>query len=192
MGILIGDVTDKGVPSAIYMAQVHALIYAEAGRAASPSTVLLRANELMLKISASSLFATVLYGVLDQRSGTFTYARAGHERPLLAIPGESASLLHGSQGQPLGLFDQPTLDEQQLSLPADGVLVLYTDGVTDGRSVDGEPFGLPSLTQQVTLQAGQPAQEVCNHLLESLQRYQGGADQDDDITLVAIHRSAHG
>lgn len=190
LGVLIGDVTDKGVPSAIYMAQVHALIFAEAWVAATPGALLTRVNELMLKINPSSLFATVIYGVLDRRSGVFSYARAGHERPLLACAGDSVRAIHGSQGQPLGLFDHPTLDEQQVDLPPGSLLLLYTDGVTDGRNPDGEPFGINHLTWKLTSLAGRPARDVCDRLSNALQRYQGNATQDDDITLLAIHRSA--
>lgn len=190
MGVLIGDVTDKGVPSAIYMAQVHALIFAEAWVAATPGTLLRRVNEMMLKINPSSLFATAIYGVLDRRSGVFSYARAGHERPLLACAGEGIHPLPGSQGQPLGLFDHPTLDEQQVDLPSGSLLLLYTDGVTDGRNPDGEPFGINHLTQKLTALAGLPARDVCIQLSSALQRYQGNVAQDDDTTLLAIHRSA--
>jgi CRP-like cAMP-binding protein len=82
VGIIIGDVADKGVPSAIFMAQTHALLYAMATRAASTTRVLQRVNELLIKIGESSLFVTVLYGVLDRRTNLFSYARAGHELPI--------------------------------------------------------------------------------------------------------------
>lgn len=189
MGILIGDVTDKGVPSAIYMAQVHALIFAEAWIAATPKALLARVNKMMLKINPSSLFATVIYGVLDRRSGVFSYARAGHERPLLSCAGEEVHLLTGNQGRPLGLFDRPLLDEQQVSLPPGSLLLLYTDGVTDGRNPAGELFGINRLIKKFETLKGLPAREACARLYASLKRYQGSASQDDDITLLTVHRA---
>ncbi len=189
MGILIGDVTDKGVPSAIYMAQVHALIFAEAWAAATPGALLHRVNELMLKINPSSLFATVIYGVLDRSSGAFSYARAGHERPLLACTGDNVRAIPGGVGQPIGLFEKPILDEQQVEVPPGGLLLFNTDGVTDGRNPEGVPFGIDRLTQKLTSLACLPAREICSQLLMALRRYQGDAAQDDDITLLAVHRS---
>jgi sigma-B regulation protein RsbU (phosphoserine phosphatase) len=147
-------------------------------------------NELMLKINPSSLFATAIYGVLERRRGTFSYARAGHERPLLACAGEDVRAIQGGIGQPLGLFENPILDEQQVELPPDGLLLFYTDGVTDGRNPDGEPFGIHHLTQELAAVAGLAAREVCSHLSRALKHYQGSAAQDDDTSLLAIHRSA--
>jgi serine phosphatase RsbU (regulator of sigma subunit) len=189
MGILIGDVTDKGVPSAIYMAQVHALIYAESWQGVSPGSLLQRVNELMLKINPSSLFATVLYGVLDRSSGVFSYARAGHERPLLCCREGTPEVLPARPGQPLGLFERPVLDEGDWLLPSGSSLFLYTDGVTDDRNPAGEPFGLRNLSQAI---AGLPrisAQAACNRLLEVLKQRRGEAEQDDDITLLCIRRA---
>jgi CRP-like cAMP-binding protein len=82
--IFVGDVSDKGVPSAIFMARVHALLSAEAHRRTTPSQVLKRVNRLLAEIGSSPLFVTVLYGVLECRNSKFSYARAGHELPLVA------------------------------------------------------------------------------------------------------------
>ena len=83
LAVVIGDVTDKGVPAAIFMAQTHALLQAEAGHGRSPRDTLLRVNKQLLRMNARGMFVTVLYGMLDIRTGEFCYARAGHELPLL-------------------------------------------------------------------------------------------------------------
>jgi serine phosphatase RsbU (regulator of sigma subunit) len=190
VGVVVGDVTDKGVPSAIYMAQTHALLYAEAHRVDSPREVLKRANRHLMAMSGSSLFVTVLYGILDRRTGAFRYARAGHELPIISTEDGNVHLAPWSQGQPLGLLDEPTLDEQTVTIPPGGTLLLYTDGMFDDRNPKGEFFGLERLQAAVAELAREPAQETCDRLLRILMDFQGDASQDDDVTLVAVHSAS--
>ena len=186
LGIMVGDVTDKGVPAAIFMAQVHAFLVAEAAHDLSPGEVLRVVNHHLMAMSDSGLFVTVLYGVLDCRSAEFTYARAGHELPLLVQAGQSLVCKPLSPGQPLGIFDDPLLDEQTLTLAAGQSLLLYTDGVNDERDPGGEVFGMQRL-QAVLQAAPQPgAQALVDHLLETVLAHLAGAPQDDDITLLAV------
>jgi len=186
LGIMVGDVTDKGVPAAIFMAQVHAFLVAEAEHNLSPGEVLGEVNHHLMAMSESGLFVTVLYGVLDCRSGEFSYARAGHELPLLVAGGQCVICKALSPGQPLGIFEEPLLDEQSLTLAPGTVLLLYTDGVNDERDPGGEVFGLQR-TLGVLQAAEQPgAQELVDHLLETVLAHLAGAPQDDDITLLAV------
>jgi serine phosphatase RsbU (regulator of sigma subunit) len=187
VGFVVGDVADKGVPSAIFMAQTHAFLFAEASRGLEPAEVLQRVNRHLMKTNDAHLFVTVLYGLLDRESGEFTYARAGHELPILAVAGSEASPLPYGQGQLLGILDDPIIDEQTVIIPAGGTLLLYTDGMTDVRNPEGDPFGFERLRSEVSALTGLPAQEVCDRLLEKLRAYQGNTMQDDDVTLVAVH-----
>ncbi|NJN43859.1 MAG: SpoIIE family protein phosphatase [Anaerolineae bacterium] len=115
IGIVIGDVTDKGVPSAIFMAQAHALIYAEAMRCKTPLLVLQRVNNYLRNMGASHLFVTVIYGVLHLRERRIQYARAGHELPIYHH-GKSERPVTWNPGQPLGLMANPAFDEQEMHL----------------------------------------------------------------------------
>jgi serine phosphatase RsbU (regulator of sigma subunit) len=187
VAVLIGDVADKGVPSAIFMARAHALIAAEAETYDNPGDVLRKANAHITRLEKSAQFVTVLYGVLNINSGEFTYARAGHEPPLLLKPDGSVERLPHRTGMALGLWEQITLDEQTIVLPAGSTLVLYTDGMTDCRNPGGEPFGLERLQRSLTRCFESTGQEICDHLLQKLKNYQQGSKQDDDVTLVAVH-----
>ena len=186
LGIMIGDVTDKGVPAAIFMAQVHAFLVAEAEHNLSPGEVLREVNQHLMAMSDSGLFVTVLYGVLDSRSAEFTYARAGHELPLLVEAGQSLVCKPLSPGQPLGIFDEPLLDEQTLTLTPGALLLLYTDGVNDERDPGGEVFGLQRLLALLQATSQPAAQALVDHLLETVLAHLDGAPQDDDITLLAV------
>src|SRR5262249_8822693 len=112
LGIVVADVCGKGVPAAFVMALTRGLIRAEAGRASSPAQALQSVNQHLLDMVGSCLFVTVLYGVLDRAGGTFTYARAGHDLPVVFDAEGAAMALDRADGLPLGLLDNPALDQQ--------------------------------------------------------------------------------
>ena len=187
IGVLIGDVADKGVPSAIFMARAHALIIAEADRAMTPGEVLQMANTHITRFEKSRQFVTALYGVLDTTTREFSYARAGHEPPLLLDPNGEVQRLPHKPGMALGLWEDILLDQYTVHLPKDSLLLLFTDGMTDCRNPEGESFGLERLKQVLTGLEHESAQASCDQLLSTLMNYQEGSKQDDDVTLVAVH-----
>ncbi len=187
LGVLIGDVADKGVPSAIFMARAHALIIAEADGATSPGDVLRMANKHITRLEKSTQFVTALYGVLDTKTSQFSYARAGHEPPLLMDEKGAVHRLPHQPGMALGLWEDITLDEYSLFLPKNSLLVMFTDGMTDCRNPKGEPFGLERIKTTVTELKTFTAQASCDELLNRLMIYQNGSKQDDDVTLLAVH-----
>jgi phosphoserine phosphatase RsbU/P len=190
IGIVIGDVADKGIPSAIFMARAHALIVAEAHRRISPGDVLRAVNEHVTRLDKSAQFVTAIYGVLDVRSSRFLYARAGHEPPLIALPDGRVHRPPLRPGMALGFAPRMALDEDTLDLPCGGCLLLYTDGVTDCRDVRGDSFGRERVSRLLAAERRQSAQRVCDDLVASVVEFQAGAAQDDDVTLVAVRHRA--
>jgi len=191
VAVLIGDVADKGVPSAIFMARAHALIAAEAETYDNPGEVLRKANSHITRLEKATQFVTVLYGILNVDNGEFTYARAGHEPPLMLMPDSSVVRLHHETGMALGLWEDIVLDEQTITLPPGSTLVLYTDGMTDCRDPQGVPFGLERIQLSLNRCTESSAQDICDHLLQELKNYQQGSKQDDDVTLVAVHAKSY-
>lgn len=187
LGVVIGDVADKGVPSAIFMARAHALIIAEADSETSPIDVLLRVNSHITRLEKSTQFVTALYGVLDTDTSEFTYARAGHEPPLLLTADGQVRRLPHKPGMALGLWENIVLDDFAVQLPRGSMLVMFTDGMTDCRNPKGEPFGLQRIKTTMAGLGPVTAQSGCDQLFDGLMLYQSGAKQDDDVTLVAIH-----
>jgi serine phosphatase RsbU (regulator of sigma subunit) len=186
LGIVIGDVSDKGVPAAIFMALTYSLLRAEAARWPSPAQVLGSMNRLLQGMNSSGMFVTVLFGVLDRAQRRFTYARAGHEVPVhLGPTGEVQDIALGV-GLPLGLINSPALDEQEVALEAGDVLLLYTDGATDLTNTRGEHLGRERLEALVQANRGKGAQAMCDALWAAMAEYQGTAPQFDDVALVAI------
>ncbi len=187
LGVVIGDVADKGVPSAIFMARAHALIMAEADRGMTAGEVMHVVNRHITRLQKTTQFVTVLYGILDLKTRVFSYARAGHEPPLILNPDGTVERIPHSSGMALGLWDKITLDERTVTLAPGSTFLLFTDGLTDCRDTHGEPFGLERIKQTLRGLSGVNAQKACDHLLETLIEYQDGSKQDDDVTLVAIH-----
>jgi phosphoserine phosphatase RsbU/P len=187
IGVLIGDVADKGIPSAIFMARVHALIVTQAEGLNSPGDVLRKVNKYVTQLDKSVQFVTALYGILDTETGEFSYARAGHEPPVyLNSQGEIQRLPHQS-GMALGLDVPIMLDEAGIFLSSGSLLIMFTDGLTDCRNPKGESFGLGRIMNTLTNLQDASAQASCDQLFEALQMYQRGAKQDDDVALVAVH-----
>jgi sigma-B regulation protein RsbU (phosphoserine phosphatase) len=188
IGVVIGDVSDKGVPAAIFMALTYSLLRAEAVRWSSPARVLQATNHHLLGMNDAGMFVTVLYGVLNCRDGRFRYARAGHELPLhLNAAGEMIVPPRGL-GQPLGLFEGASLDEQSIVLEPGDTLLMYTDGATDLTDSHGTGFGLERLCDVTRSIRDASAQACCDRLWKALAGYQGSGSQFDDVALVAIRK----
>ncbi len=187
-GIVIGDVADKGMPSAIFMARAHALIMAEAMHGGDPGEILRRVNTHLIHLKQTDLFVTVLLGILEAESGKFCYARAGHELPLIKSAQGSVMAPAHDTGQPVGLFDKILLDEQCIHIQPGETLLLYSDGLTDCCNPGGEAFGQARVRQVLGRLPASGGQPLCDALLGALQEYRGSATQDDDITIVVINR----
>jgi sigma-B regulation protein RsbU (phosphoserine phosphatase) len=147
-------------------------------------TVLEHTNQRLLEMNAQGLFVTVLYGLLDRKKSTFTYARAGHELPIICSATGDISQPSMQLGQPLGILDKPALDEQELHLQPGSLLILYTDGLTDERNPQGEKFGIERLLTTTEKLAGLSAEQASDDLLGRVINFLGGTSQDDDLTLV--------
>lgn len=186
IGVAVGDVTDKGLPAAIFMAQARALLRAEASSAASPREALERVNRHLLQMNDAGLFVTVLYGVLELASGCFRYARAGHELPLLVDASGAVTVAPRGGGMALGLVEQPPIDEQTLTLAPGATLLLYTDGATEAHNQQFDEFGVARLGAMLGAHHDAAADALCGLLLNAIVAFQQTAHQHDDITLVAI------
>lgn len=189
LGIVVGDVSDKGVAAAIFMALTYSLIRAEAARATDPGDVLLAVNRLLMNMNSAGMFVTVLYGILDIDTRQLRYARAGQDLPLVLDHDGQEIELPFSQGQPLGLFDDPVLDIQRIILPAGGTLLVFTDGITEASTPQREYFGLDGLRKVIRaerVQRGANAQELCQAVYEAVRAFSGDGLQQDDVTLIAV------
>jgi serine phosphatase RsbU (regulator of sigma subunit) len=189
VGLVIADVSDKGMPGALYMALTRSLIHAEAKRSSSPRRVLLSVHRLLLEMSQADMFVTVFYGVLDLARGALRYVRAGHDRPLLfsAQTGECHFLT--GNGMLLGNLKQISLEEAHANLGAGDALILYSDGITDANSPAGDFFGVERLQAVVCAYGHGDAQALCDGIFAEVDGFQKGAAQYDDMALLVVKKA---
>jgi serine phosphatase RsbU (regulator of sigma subunit)/predicted ester cyclase len=189
VGFAVGDATGKGVPAAFVMSATCALLGGVAtGSGSPPGEVLSRVNEAVLTRIPANMFVTCFYGVLDPRSGTFTYANAGHDLPYLRRRNGEAEELR-ARGMPLGLMPGMGYEEKEIALDAGEAALFYSDGLVEAHDPKGEMFGFPRLRELVADHGEE--QSLGELLLEKLYSFVGeGWEQEDDITLLTLRRSA--
>jgi serine phosphatase RsbU (regulator of sigma subunit) len=185
-GVVIADVSDKGMPAALYMALTRSLILAEARRARSPRAVLTSVNRLLQELGQPNMFVTVFYGVIERTTRRMTYTRAGHDRPLLLRAGGFEEL--GGQGAALGLLDDDMLrlSEEAVELAPGDRLVLYTDGLCDVVDPDDRLFGRERLKGLLASHAGLEAGALCEATFADLSAYRSTAEAYDDMTMLVV------
>ena len=190
VGIVVGDVCDKGVPAALFMSVVHSLIRVEAQNSKSPVKVLRQVNRHLLHMlnSNSTMFVTLIYGVLNLGTGKFHYARAAHPAPIVLDQMGGIADIPIKPGQPLGLFGNLPLDEERITLPPGGMLLLFTDGLNEASNLERTEFGDGGLLDSLYSGRHKKAQRICEHLWEDVQSYSRGLPQEDDFTAVVIKR----
>jgi serine phosphatase RsbU (regulator of sigma subunit)/anti-sigma regulatory factor (Ser/Thr protein kinase) len=186
VGIVVGDVTDKGVPAALVMATTHSLLRAEAPRLVEPAKVLERINELLVPDMPPKMFVTCLYAVLDYETGKLQFANAGHNVPYVST--ESGVVELRARGMPLGLLEGMSYEEKETVLEPGQNVLLHSDGLAEAHDPTGDMFGFPRL--QEAMAAGASYERLIDELLTELDQFTGADwEQEDDITLVTLHRA---
>ncbi len=198
IAFIVADVTDKGVPAALVMATTRSILRAAAERLISPGAVLERTNNVLVPEIPPKMFVTCFMALLDPKIGKLCYANAGHDVPYHVIPGQEGQ---GSveelraRGMPLGLMPGMAYEEKETTLGTDDYVLLYSDGLVEAHAPgkastsEREMFGFPRLKE---LLAGQcDAHNLTQFLLDQLATFTGDEwEQEDDVTLVTIHRHA--
>jgi serine phosphatase RsbU (regulator of sigma subunit) len=188
-GILIADVADKGVPSALYMALCRTLIRSNALSGRSPASTLMRANKLILADSQSDLFLTAFYAKLDTDSGRLIYSNAGHNWPLWWRAADGTFKELSTRGIILGAFENIELEEKRIDVAPGDVLVFYTDGVTEAINHQVQEFGMPKLREVIAAHATASASQVLKSILTAVDTFAGEAPPFDDLTMVVVKRT---
>jgi serine phosphatase RsbU (regulator of sigma subunit) len=197
LGLVVGDVTDKGVPAAIVMATTRTMLRASAQRLDSPGEVLKRVNDVIVRDIPPNMFITCLYAILNLESGLLRYANAGHDLPYRRRRRRSSSNNNGgggaeelrATGMPLGLLPGMSYEEKEIVLDRGDSVLFYSDGLVEAHDPERKMFGFPRLQGLVGAHRSDgPA--MVNFLLSELARFTGEEwEQEDDITLVTLDRS---
>jgi serine phosphatase RsbU (regulator of sigma subunit)/predicted ester cyclase len=190
LGLVVGDATGKGVPAALVMSTTCGMLQAVSKTldASSPGQVLEQVNETLLARIPSNMFVTCFYAILEPESGRLSYANAGHDLPYLRRGGDCEELR--ARGMPLGLMSGMSYEERELLLDAGESVLFYSDGLVEAHDPKGEMFGFPRLQALVAEHGEERSLEEA--LLEELYSFVGeGWEQEDDITLLTLRRTAY-
>ncbi|HEX8025006.1 MAG TPA: PP2C family protein-serine/threonine phosphatase [Candidatus Limnocylindrales bacterium] len=190
LGVVIADVSGKGIAAALLMAFVRPVVRSALDRSGDPVEALVRTNRILVEERQTGLFVTVLAGILDLDTGRFEFANAGHEPPLL-VPAEAGEprWIDGG-GALIGAFRDPGLERCTVEIEPGGRLVLYTDGITDAANPAHGRFGETRLA--ITAGGGHARDDTAGAtvqgVIDEVLRFQGEADPADDLALLVLRR----
>jgi sigma-B regulation protein RsbU (phosphoserine phosphatase) len=193
LGVVIADVSGKGIPASLIMAMARSVIRSQAGSSVSPSEVLRRVNRQLYPDIKEDMFISMAYLVLNRENGEVVIARAGHDAPFKYCGDTTAVEEIKPRGMALGIdsgdvFDR-VCEDFSFHLRADDCLLLYTDGATEALDDNGLEFGVARVTQSLQAAAPHGAPAVVHRLAEDLKDFVGNSPQYDDITLIAIRKT---
>jgi serine phosphatase RsbU (regulator of sigma subunit) len=188
IGIVVGDVSDHGIPSALLMATVRALIRQRCSSFGKIDQVVSDVNrQLAADVKDSGRFMTLFYTEIDTPNNSIRWVSAGHEPAMVYDPAtDSFNDLNGSNNLPLGIFEDAEFEEKNQELTPGQVIIIATDGIWEARNPDGKMFGKDRIYQIIRQNASASANEIQNSVLESLERFKKEAPLEDDLTLVVI------
>ena len=189
IGLVIADVSGKGVPASLFMAVSRTLLRATALRGVSSAECLTYANKLLCKESLDSMFVTVFYGIYHYKTGMMDYTNAGHNPPYLLRGGRTVECLPVASNFVVGVFDNIEFESNTLTFGIGDTLLLYTDGVTEAFNDRREQFSESNLQDILaSMHESSSAKEVVTSVLQSVKTFSGDYPQSDDITLLSLQR----
>jgi sigma-B regulation protein RsbU (phosphoserine phosphatase) len=188
----IGDVSDKGVPAALFMAVTKTLIKTQAAHGLTPETVLTRVNEDLSQDNPSVMFVTLFLGILNIQTGELVYCNGGHNPPYLLRSGQNPEALKGTGGLALGVTGEACYRSQKIMLEKGDALFLYTDGVTEAMNGKDELFSEQALEQSLSLLGDKPIKQMIEGVMEEVREFCKGVPQTDDITIMTLRFNGNG
>ena len=186
LGVVIADVSDKGVPAAMFMMASRTLLKACAFCSVSPSQVLGQVNQMLSENNDAMTFVTLLYGIYDPETKDFTYSNAGHNFPIVVRPGPKVELLESTGGIALGIEGEFPFQEETTTLEPGSMIVLYTDGVSEAEREDGEMFEMERFGQIFKDNSYESAQQATDAVFDAVHDFVGDSPQSDDITCLVL------
>ena len=189
IGIGVADVSDKGVPAALFMMSCRTLLKGAAIGSNGPGEVLREVNDLLHEDNEALMFVTLLYAVYDPATGEFTYASGGHDAPLVVQADGSSALLPLTGGIMLGVVPDFSFVQNTVTIVPGDTVVLYTDGVTEAMNGSGEQFGMKRLQEIFAASAPEDSREANQAVFDAVSSFAGDIDASDDITCVTLRRN---
>ena len=182
--LVVGDVSDHGLPSAMFMMSVRNTLRTVSDILPSPGEIMTRANRILCERNEVNMFATVWLGIFELKSGIITYVNAGHPLPLVKKSGGEIVEVESEANAPLGIFDREIYFEHSYALEKGDVILIYTDGVTEAAGEDGKQYGTDNFKESIK-SAGNFENGFLDSIVNELVSYRKSAVFEDDVTLLA-------
>ena len=189
VGLAIADVSDKGVPAALFMMSSRTLLKGAAIGSFDPGEALREVNDLLYEENETMMFVTVLYSIYDPASGKLTYSSGGHDAPLLIRADGRSELLPLTGGVALGIAPDREFTSHTVQLEPGDAVVLYTDGVTEAVNASGEQFGIERIHQVFTAGLPEDSEQAAHAMFKAVSGFTGDTPQFDDITCLVLRRT---
>lgn len=186
LGFAIADVSDKGIPAAIFMAISRTVLRATALRQLSPAVCLAQSNELLCRESVNDMFVTVFYAILNIYTGELVYSNGGHNRPVMIQMGDSISFLPLTGGMALGVMPEAKYEQKTLTLAPGDSLFLYTDGISEAMDSAYQTYGDQRLLETCHQMKGQTPRRMVEIMAQSVSEFVKDAQPSDDMTMLAL------
>lgn len=192
LGMVVADVSDKGMPAALFMALTRSFVRSSMNASIPPEEGITRANRLICADAESGMFVTLFYALLDPQADQITYINAGHNPPLFfqmgKRPGQGALSRLARTGMAMGVDEAAAYDKRTLSFKPGDFLVMYTDGVIDALNPEGKSFGMEALERLTLENRDRSAEEMVAAIENEIRTFTGEAPLFDDITLMVMRR----
>lgn len=185
-GFVIGDVSGKGIPAAIFMAVSRTLLRATALKGLSPNECLVHVNNLLCSESVSSMFVTVFYGILNTETGLVTYANGGHNPPYLIKVDGVVELIPMTGGIALGVMEEMPYNFKSFTLNPGETVFLFTDGVTEAMDSKEDLFSEERLIERLSNSNSKTISDITKDVIDSVFEYSKDVPQSDDITVLTF------
>ena len=187
VGLAVADVSDKGVPAALFMMSSRTLLKGAAIGVGLPGEVLREVNDLLIEDNEGGMFVTLLYAVYDPSSRELTYANGGHNTPLVVHPDGTSALFPLTDGIALGIAPDLSYKQNTVTLSPGDSVIFYTDGVTEAMNSEEEEFGLDPLSEFFRTNPPENPEETTAAVFDAVNAFAGEMAQSDDITCLVLH-----
>ncbi|HNY90286.1 MAG TPA: SpoIIE family protein phosphatase [bacterium] len=186
VGVIIGDVSGKGIPAAMFMAVSKTLLKATALKGIPPDSCLESVNKVLVDESLPSMFVTVFYGIFDTRNGSFEYCNGGHNPPYLISAEGKVRQLDNRGGVFLGALKNLEYESNVVMLQPGETLFLITDGITEAMNPGEEMFGEKRTEESLQSHAGESLNNLVENMIKEVQAFAGAQEQSDDMTCLTL------
>ena len=192
LALVIADVSDKGVPAALFMMSARSILHYRAGMGGTPAEIMTSVNRQLCRDNPLMMFVTVWFSILELSTGRLTCVNAGHEYPIIRQPGNAFSAFLDNHDVVMGIMEEMTYSEYEIGLEPGSKVFVYTDGLAEAKNVQGKQFEMKRIVEALNIAPDSSPGELLDNVHRAVDAFVGGAEQFDDLTMLCIEYKGPG